>query len=64
MTMMEYLAAKSGCIVFRYCCSLKEDDRLFDVKTNHFFVYKEGKYYRRIDEDQTEALAAFSIKKL
>jgi hypothetical protein len=61
MAMMEYVTSKSGCLVFKYCCS-RDDDRLTDVKRNYFFVYKDGKYYKRIDEDQTEALLAFGIK--
>ncbi len=62
MAMMEYVTAKSGCTVFRYCCSTEEDRLTPSVKKSHFFVYKQGKFYRRIDEDQTEALLAFGIK--
>jgi len=60
MAMMEYITSKSGCIVYKYSCS-KEEDRLTDANKNYFFVYKDGKYYCRIDEDQTEALKAFGI---
>jgi len=59
--MMEFIKAKSGCTIFRYCCS-GEEDRLTEAKKNYFFLYKEGKFYRRIEEDQTEALLAFGIK--
>jgi hypothetical protein len=64
MAMMEYVTKKSGCMVFRYCCSdlPNELDKLVDAKKNYFFIYKEGKFYRRISEDETEALAAFGIK--
>jgi len=63
MELMEYITTtKSGYTVFRFCCSPKEEDRLTDAKRNHFFIFKEGKFYRRIDEEQTEALAAFGIK--
>lgn len=61
MEMMQYICAKSGCIVFKYCCS-GEEERLTLAKKNYFFIFKEGKFYRRIGEDQTEALAAFGIK--
>jgi len=61
MAMMEYITSKNGCVVYKYCCS-KDGDRLAEVKRNYFFVYKDGKYYCRIDEDQTEALLAFGIK--
>ena len=64
MAMMEFVATKKGCAIFRYCCKSKDDDRLSDAKTNHFFLYKDGKFYKRIDEDQTEALAAYGIKLL
>jgi hypothetical protein len=61
LAMMEYVTSKSGCIVYKYCCS-REEDRLANVTKNYFFVFKDGKFYRRIDEDQTEALAAFGIR--
>lgn len=61
MAMMQYIKYTSGYSVFRYCCSM-EEDRLSFAKKNYFFVYKDGKFYRRIDEDQTEALKAFGIK--
>ena len=65
MALMEYLTtSKSGYNVFLYCCPPKEEDRLTNAKKNYFFVYKEGKFYRRIDEEQTEALAALGIKVL
>lgn len=62
MAMMEYLDTNKGYAIFRYCCKSKDDDRLSDAMTNHFFVFKNGKFIRRIDEHQTEALAAFGIK--
>jgi len=63
LAMMEYIASKPGGYkVFLYCCATGEfEDRLTTAKKNHFFVFKDGKYYRRIEEDQTEALAAFGI---
>jgi len=64
MAMMEYITKKSGCLVFRYCCPDK-DFYLYDpgnVYRNIFFVYKDGKFYQRIDEEQTEALKSFGIK--
>lgn len=61
MVMMEYVTSKSGCYVFKYCCS-KEEDRLTTAMKNYFFVFKDGKFYQRIDEEQTEALLAFGIK--
>lgn len=61
MAMMEYVTSKSGCLVFKYCCT-SEYDRLAEVKRNYFFVYKDGKYYRRIGEDQTALLLSFGIK--
>jgi len=51
--MMEYITTKPGFNVFRYCCP---------KNTNAFFFYKNGKFYRRIEEYQTEALAALGIK--
>jgi len=63
MAMMEYVTSKPGYTVFLYCCGVNQvDDRLTNAKKNYFFVFKEGKYYRRIDEEQTEALTAFGIK--
>jgi hypothetical protein len=64
LAMMQYITSKSGgYVVFSYCCATGEfEDRLTNAKKNHFFVFKDGKYYRRIEEDQTEALAAFGIK--
>jgi len=61
MAMMEYVATKSGCTVFKYCCSGAED-RLTSAKKSYFFAFKDGKFYRRIDEDQTEILLAYGIK--
>ena len=62
--LMEYVTTKNGYLVYKYCCSRDtEDDRLTTcAKKNYFFVFKDGKFYRRIDEEQTEALAAFGIK--
>jgi hypothetical protein len=62
MAMMEFVGTKKDCAIFRYCCKSKDDDRLSDAMTNHFFVYKNGKFIRRIDEDQTEALKTYGIK--
>lgn len=63
LAMMEYITSKPGYTVFQYCCAVNPvEDRLTSAKKNYFFVFKEGKYYRRIDEDQTEALKAFGIK--
>jgi len=62
LAMMEYITTNKGCVIYRYCCKSKDDDKLSDATTNHFFLYKNGKFYKRIDEDQTEALAAFGIK--
>jgi hypothetical protein len=61
MEMMEYITSKSGCVIFMYCCP-KDEDRLSMAKKSYFFVYKDGKFYCRIDEDQTEALSAYGIK--
>jgi len=53
MAMMEYLSTKSGFSVFRYCCP----------KNNQaYFVYKDGEFYCRINEDQIENLSDFGIK--
>jgi len=64
MAMMEYVTSKPGYTVFLYCCYDNGDQAYLPsgVYRNYFFVYKDGKYYRRINEDQTEALAAFGIK--
>jgi len=52
--MMEFITAKSGYSIYKYCCP---------KNTNAFFVYKDGKFYLRIDEDQAQTeLAAFGIK--
>jgi len=59
--MMEYISSKNGFSIFRYCCRTDQDE-LTNAQVSHFFIYKNGKFYRRIDEDQTEALAAFGIK--
>jgi len=61
MAMMEYITSKAGCHVFKYCCAM-EEDRLTLAKKSYFFVFKDGKFYQRFDEDQTEALLAFGIK--
>jgi hypothetical protein len=61
IAMIQYIRSTSGYSVVRYCCSM-ENDLLSFAKKKYFFVYKDGKYYRRIDEDQTEALKAFGIK--
>ena len=53
--MMEYLTTKSGFSVFRYCCP---------KNTEAYFVYKDGEFYRRITEDQTEALSDYGVKVL
>ena len=55
LAMMEYLNTKSGYSVFRYCCP---------KNTEAYFVYKDGKYYRRITEDQVEGLEDYGIKVL
>lgn len=60
--LMEFVTSKAGYNIFRYCCS-KEFDKLVDAKKNYFFVYdKEGKFCRRIDEEQTDILLSFNIK--
>ena len=65
LAMMEYITAKKGYCIFRYCCSDK-DFYFYDpgnVYKNIFFVYKDGKFYKRIEEDQAQTeLAAFGIK--
>jgi len=66
MAMMEYLRSSEGYDIFLYCCYDMVDPayRLDNVYKNVFFVYKGGKYYRRITEDQTGALADYDIKVL
>jgi len=61
MAMMELISANNGFRVFMYCCP-KNDDKLTDASQKVFFVYKDGKLYRRFCEDQTEALKALGIK--
>ena len=61
MAMMELISAKTGYRVFMYCCP-KNDDKLTDASQKVFFVYKDGKFYRRFCEDQTEALKAVGVK--
>jgi hypothetical protein len=51
--MMEFITAKSGYSIYKYCCP---------KNTNAFFVYKDGKFYQRIDEDQADILKSFGIK--
>jgi hypothetical protein len=64
LAMMEYISSKKGFSVYRYRCCDK-DFYLYDpgnIYRNIFFVYKDGKFYQRIEEEQTEALKSFSIK--
>jgi len=53
--MMEFLAVKSGLSLYRYDCP-----NHCDV---YFFVFKDGKFYQRIDQEQAQAeLARFGVK--
>ena len=66
MALMEYIKSSSDYDVFLYCCYDMVDHayRLDNVYKNVFFVYKDGKYYRRLNEDQTEDLSDYGIKVL
>ena len=61
MEMMEQISAKPGYRIFMYCCP-KNDDRLTEASRKVFFVYKDGKFYGRFCEEQTEALRALGIR--
>jgi len=64
LAMMEHISSKKGFSVYCYRCCDK-DFYFYDpgnVYKNIFFVYKDGKFYKRIEEDQTEALKSFGIK--
>jgi hypothetical protein len=63
LAMMEYITAKKGFSVFRYCCTNSDDAfSRYVSKRDVFFIYKDGKFYKRIEEEQTEALKSFGIK--
>jgi hypothetical protein len=64
LAMMEYISSKKGFSIYRYCCPDQEYYKYDpgNIYRNIFFVYKNGKFYKRIDEEQTEALASFGIK--
>ena len=64
LAMMEYITTKAGCTVFHYCCSNQVNLSLVpgDGYKSFFFIYKDGKFYKRINEDQTQALKTFGIK--
>lgn len=61
LAMMEYITSRTGYSVFRYCCPISGDQA--SNKKDFFFVYKQGKFYRRINPENAEAeLPAFGIK--
>ncbi len=64
MAMMQYIKSSSEYDIFLYCCNDLIDNtyKLANVHRNIFFVFKDGKFYRRIAENQTEALLAYGIK--
>ena len=63
LALMEYITSNKGFSVFRYCCTLTDDTSpYYQCKEDHFFVFKNGNFYRRIDEGNTEALRAYGIK--
>jgi hypothetical protein len=62
MAMMEYITTRTGYSVFRYCCPYT-DASYITCKKDVYFVYKQGKFYRRINPENAEAeLPAFGIK--
>jgi len=62
LAMMEYITTRKGYNVFRYCCPYT-DEIYVTCKKNFYFVYKQGKFYRRINPEDAEAqLPAFGIK--
>jgi hypothetical protein len=62
MAMMEYLTTRKGVVIFRYCCRNNEDLVMTSTK-DFYFLYKQGKFYRRINPEDAEAeLPAFGIK--
>jgi hypothetical protein len=61
LAMMEYITSRTGYSVFRYCCPISGDQA--SNKKDFYFVYKQGKFYRRISPEDAEAqLPAFGIK--
>ena len=58
LAMMEYITARKGYSVFRYCCTNSDDAfSRYVCKRDVFFIYKDGKFYRRIDGDKDQAQA-------
>jgi hypothetical protein len=67
MAMMEYLTSREGLKLYRYTCFYEDNDAstsTFKKASEHYgyFVFKDGKFYLRIDEkNASEAFPFFGI---